>query len=240
MSGGAPTWNRGQSRTPSFTVTRPPLSLPCGKTSTATLSRTWKHESGVNLRIAATCVDSSNWSNVVYAFCRPRWGNRVWAVKGASDTDDKRAVWPVKWSKGVAKGLQLKVIGVNKAKQHVYARLMIEKPGPGFCHFPLGRSAEWYAQLTAEARKIKMTRGRQSVVWVKVRPRNEALDLRVYAYAAIQGVLDMGATFAGAADEIRQATEEAEASYVPARKVKGKRKAGDRLKGGRDFGSRLR
>jgi phage terminase large subunit GpA-like protein len=51
-------------------------------------------------------------------------------------------------------------------------------------HFPHDRDDEWFAQLTAEKLVTKYQRGFPIREWVKTRPRNEALDCRVYAMAA--------------------------------------------------------
>ena len=76
-------------------------------------------------------------------------------------------------------------VGSDTAKDLIYGRLKIEEPGPGFMHFPLGYDAEYFAQLTAEKVVVKYTRGFQTRVYVKARARNEALDCRIYAVAAL-------------------------------------------------------
>jgi len=62
--------------------------------------------------------------------------------------------------------------------------LRIQEPGAGYCHFPIERSDEYFKQLTAEKLVIRYVRGHAKRVWVKTRPRNEALDVRCYAMAA--------------------------------------------------------
>ncbi len=44
---------------------------------------------------------------------------------------------------------------------------------------------EYFKQLTAEKQMIRYHKGFPSRVWVKTRTRNEALDVRVYAMAAL-------------------------------------------------------
>ncbi len=66
----------------------------------------------------------------------------------------------------------------------LHRRLSIEAPGPGYLHFPVERDDEWFAQLTAEKLITKYQRGFPIREWIKSRPRNEALDCRVYAMAA--------------------------------------------------------
>ena len=65
------------------------------------------------------------------------------------------------------------------------ARLRIKEPGEGYCHFPTGRSEEYYRMLTSEKRVVKYYKGRPKNEWVKTRTRNEALDCRVYGTAAL-------------------------------------------------------
>jgi phage terminase large subunit GpA-like protein len=68
----------------------------------------------------------------------------------------------------------------------VFSRLRIAAPGPGFVHLPDWADEEYLAQLTAEKAIRKYVKGRGAVrEWIKVRERNEALDLEVYALAAL-------------------------------------------------------
>jgi phage terminase large subunit GpA-like protein len=49
----------------------------------------------------------------------------------------------------------------------------------------MGRSDEYFAQLTAEKLVTRYRKGYKRKEWVQTRPRNEALDCRVYAIAAL-------------------------------------------------------
>ncbi|MEY4055619.1 MAG: hypothetical protein RL519_954, partial [Pseudomonadota bacterium] len=60
------------------------------------------------------------------------------------------------------------------------------RPGPGFCHIPSDRGVEWYHQLTAEKLMTRYVKGFPVREWHQTRPRNEALDCRVYALAALK------------------------------------------------------
>ena len=57
--------------------------------------------------------------------------------------------------------------------------------GSGYMHFPIKYDDEYFAQLTAEKATVKYSRSFPHRVWVKTRARNEALDYRVYAMAAL-------------------------------------------------------
>lgn len=136
------------------------------------------------VRPAATCVDSGgHHTEQVYAFCRSRAGRRVYAVKGAAGAG--RTVWPRFATKG-KKGAKLYVLGVDAAKDAIYSRLRIERHGAGYCHLPKDRDSSWFDGLTSETVVKKYSRG-FPVREYKLRPgmRNEPLDCRVYAYAAL-------------------------------------------------------
>jgi len=81
-------------------------------------------------------------------------------------------------------------VGVDTTKELVYARLKIQTEGDGYCHFPDGRGEEFFRMLTAEKKMTKYFKGRPRAEWVKMRQRNEALDCRVYATAAL-GILNV-------------------------------------------------
>ena len=92
-------------------------------------------------------------------------------------------------SKGVlsASGtLNLFPVGTDTAKELIFARLKITDEGAGYCHFPIERSEEYFRMLTSEKKVTRYFKGRPRREWVKVRQRNEALDCRVYALAALQ------------------------------------------------------
>lgn len=79
------------------------------------------------------------------------------------------------------------IVGTHRIKDIVVGRLGIDAPGPGYCHFPLGRGNEWFDQLTAERKVVRYEKGRAKIEWVKdAEKRNEALDCRVYAFAALR------------------------------------------------------
>jgi len=73
-------------------------------------------------------------------------------------------------------------------------------------HFPM-YDEDYFLMLTAERPTIKYRKGFPVRSYEKIRDRNEALDVRVYAYAAFYSLnanmLDIRATFLEAADEER-------------------------------------
>ncbi len=86
-------------------------------------------------------------------------------------------------------GYRPTIIGVNAAKWAVQQQLLVDVPGPRYCHFPIGRPDNWYHQLTSEELLIEQKDGVERRNWkLKKRMLNEALDCRVYAYAALHGL----------------------------------------------------
>lgn len=135
--------------------------------------------------ILAVGIDSGgHYTQQVYEFCK-RYGtsNRWFCLKGSSLTGS-----PIIANRGT-KSNKAKVtlfsVGTDTCKELIYSRLKISNPGPGYCHFPMTYDEEYFEQLTAEKRVTKYTNGHPKQVWVKTRPRNEKLDCRVYALAAL-------------------------------------------------------
>jgi phage terminase large subunit GpA-like protein len=140
---------------------------------------------GRELPISCAAVDTGgHYTAAASAFCKPRFRRRVYAIKGRGGQG--HPVWPKRASKNNKARVNLFLVGVDAAKDMVIARLKTREPGPGYCHFPAGRDAEYFKQFTAEKVKTKHVKGFPVRVYEKdPGKRNEALDLRVYAYAAL-------------------------------------------------------
>lgn len=151
------------------------------------IRRRWKHESGVELSVSHALIDSggSN-TSAVYAYCKRHKGDRIYPIKGKGG--DGLPIIGQRQRTRTAKSktpVDLFIVGTDNAKHVIHRRLRITEPGPGFCHFPAGRDPEWFRQLTAEKCVTKFIRGFPKREWVKADGRrNEALDCRVYAFAA--------------------------------------------------------
>ena len=147
------------------------------------LKTTFETEDGRELPIRATCVDSGgHHTQAVYQFCKPRYGRRIFAIKGVGGEGKAIVGRP---SKNNHIKCPLFPIGVDTAKETIYARLQIRDEGAGYIHFPDTLDEEYFLQLTAEKVVKKYHKGFYKREWVKTRKRNEALDTFVYAYAAL-------------------------------------------------------
>ncbi len=144
-------------------------------------------ENGLSLSARACCVDSGYQTAVVTRFCGERYSRKVWAVKGRSGP---HPVWPKRVNRQRGQYPPPFIVGVDSAKENVYARLKLIDPGPGFCHFSTEWDKDRFEQLTAEVRIPDYTGPAPKFVWRKkvAGSRNEALDCRTYAYAALCGL----------------------------------------------------
>ncbi len=147
------------------------------------LQTKYVHPTHGEMILRSTCVDSGgHYTQQVYNYCRSRAGRKVFAIKGVGGEGKPIAGKPTKNNIGK---INLFPVGTDTTKELIYSRLKIQTPGEGYCHFPSGRSAEYYLMLTAEKKVTKYFKGRPKREWVKIRTRNEALDCRVYATAAL-------------------------------------------------------
>jgi len=148
----------------------------------AYLAQKFERENSAALNIRCACIDSGgHYTQAVYNFVKAREGRRIFAIKGVGGEGKPIVGRPSKNNIGK---VRLFPVGVDTAKELVYSRLKISKPGPGYCHFPDRYDEEYFSQLTAEQIVVRFSKGFRRREWKKIRARNEALDLRVYALAA--------------------------------------------------------
>ena len=152
------------------------------------LAQRFEREDEKEMIVRAACIDSGgHHTNSVYQYVRPREGNRIFAIKGIGGQGKPLVGKPGRNNIGKIK---LFPIGVDAAKDLLFSRMRIKEPGPGYMHFPMSRNDEYFRQLTAEKLVTRYHKGFARREWVKVRPRNEALDVRVYAMGAL-GILNL-------------------------------------------------
>jgi phage terminase large subunit GpA-like protein len=141
-------------------------------------------------QIAATCVDSGgHHTSRVYDYCKTRRKDRIFAIKGRGGEGVPIVSNPMKRVSGREKRkVDLYHVGVDGVKLTIMRRLQLKEPGaPGYCRFPEDRDEDYFKQLTSEKLVTRYKQGQATRSWVKPdRARNEALDCRVYAYAALK------------------------------------------------------
>jgi phage terminase large subunit GpA-like protein len=158
------------------------------------LAQTYRHETGAMLRIEAACVDTGGTGGMTaaaYDWLRGKTGRRIFGIKGLGGWGVPIVEKPHRKQTGKkrSKFTDLFRVGVDEAKLVVMRRLATQKPGPGYCHFPLADAwdQEFFKQMTAERLVVRYVKGQPVREWHKNdRDRNEKLDCRVYAYAALK------------------------------------------------------
>lgn len=187
----------------------------------ATLDRAWRHPllgTSERLHVQAMTVDSGgHHAAAVLEFAYLHRGRNVWAIRGASSIQGKRRpAWPTKPGKG-KKNRDVYTLNVDTLKDRLHAHLQRTAPGAGYCHFSTACDEAYFKQLTAERRVTKYRRGEAFHVWTKPEHRrNEALDVRVYNYAALLGWRKRGFRVQRAIDALRQRREARRAPAAPA------------------------
>ncbi len=136
----------------------------------------------VPLKITIALVDSGFRTKEVYAWVKRRQFRRIYASKGSSEAGKPIIGRP---SINNVQRIKLFPIGTDTAKATLYARLKKVDVGAGYLHFPMQYDNEYFLQLTAEKKVTTFRKGFASTEWVKVRTRNEALDLTVLNMAAL-------------------------------------------------------
>lgn len=155
------------------------------------LSQPFQHESGAMLPISATCVDTggtSGMTQAAYDWLKGKTGRRIFGIKGVGGWGRPIVEKPQRRQSGKkARKIDLFLVGTDEAKLVTQRRLAIVRPGPNYMHFPHDRDGEWFKQLTAERLNVRYVKGQPVREWIKPdRARNEALDCRNYAYAALK------------------------------------------------------
>lgn len=165
-----------------FTLNGDPSSPAVWQDLDSVLFDEYEREDGESMSIKATAIDTGgHHTQSVYRYVKAREMRRVFGIKGVGGEGRPLVGRPSKNNIGK---VRLFPVGSDTAKELVYGRLKIQEPGPGYCHFPDHYVEEYFKQLTAEKLVTKYVRGHSKRIWVKSRPRNEALDVRCYALAA--------------------------------------------------------
>jgi len=152
------------------------------------LLKNFRYSDGCGLTIACTCVDCGYKTTEVYDFCKPREHRRVFAIKGVEGFGKIFIGNPTRRNR---KNTPMFPLGVDTGKELLFSRLKIEHEGPGYCHFPResdrGYGEQYFKGLTSERLVTRYNKGKKRLIWEK-RPgaRNEPLDLRNYATAAME------------------------------------------------------
>jgi len=153
------------------------------------LDTEFTYANGQKIKIICTCIDTGgNHTMSTYGFIKPREIKRIFGVKGGSVEGKPFITRPTKTNKGQ---ISLFVLNTDTGKETIMARLKIDLPGPRYMHFPdnveRGYDETYFKGLTAEVKITTFEKGVRKTKWVVTgTKRNEPLDIRNYAYAALK------------------------------------------------------
>lgn len=146
----------------------------------------YSHASGYPLRITATAIDSGgHHTGEVYEFARRHGRRNVFAIRGVSGRErhikNGAVQVDINWRGQKRKnGVILWHVGTNLAKDLLYSRLQLTKPGPGYVHFSADLPEEFFRQMAGEARAERVGVGGRESRWTPLRKRVEVWDCTVY------------------------------------------------------------
>jgi phage terminase large subunit GpA-like protein len=160
------------------------------------ISHVYRFASGVGLRISLTFVDEGgHFTQDVRLRCSARLRRNMFAIAGSNRHDDPYTA-PPKKQKIVIDGKVVGMcwqyrIGVDAGKQIITDNLRVQTPGSRYSHFPRrdDYGPAYFTGLLSERLEYN-TKKKQPWEWVKLpgHERNEALDCRNYALAAVRAL----------------------------------------------------
>jgi phage terminase large subunit GpA-like protein len=146
------------------------------------LGQIFRHPLYGDMSIRAACIDTGgHYTQETYRYVKGR--SRIYGIKGVPGVGKPVVGNPSRNNLGK---IPLFPVGVHTAKELVYSRLKSQEGDAGYCHFPMERDEAYFQQLTAEELVTRYHKGFKRTEYVKIRSRNEALDNRVYATAALE------------------------------------------------------
>jgi phage terminase large subunit GpA-like protein len=187
---------------------------------------TFPREDGLELKIERTFIDMGHKDRRVLAFCQPRLSRGVYPCRGVNRIGlNPPPLLPAKPSRNNKARIPHWNVGVTVAKTAIYDRLLLPPGEARSMHFPIGEGygADYFKQLTAEKRKRKFQFGRPYYIFEKENNavRNEALDVTVYALAALNSLAPISWNkLAANLKKQAQATQRAKAAQMTAEEMK--------------------
>lgn len=151
---------------------------------------TYSHAKGYTLRISGGSIDSSDGqtNDAVYQYVRTRKKRlqKLLALKGSQTIDAEILTAPrkidlnQKATKASKYGLQVYIVGTNKAKDLLAERLKLTGHGPGRMHTYKGVRADYHVQMCGEVKAPSRKHSGKKVWQQKAGAAIEAWDCETY------------------------------------------------------------
>ena len=180
------------------------------KTLLHELTREYVHESGRKLRIRASMIDAGDQSTSVQRFVAGKEGMGIYALMG---TDSRQKQTLRRAARRNKHRVRLWTVDTFELKKILSRRLKINEPGPRYMHMcprtKTGADAEYFAQFGAMGWRRRRIGGRMVLAPYQIGERDEAIDLEVYALAALYSLGDpLVKRLGDMADKLREPIEE--------------------------------
>lgn len=163
------------------------------------IQRPYTYANGIRVPVVCTVIDMGGHApDQVCTYAKSRQGWNVWAIRGVGGAG--KLLLHSTFKSKVASATVFN-LAVDTGKDEVVARLQVNEPGPGYCHFPRGAAmdytgayesvrgydARYFAGLTAEKKvSVRVKGGFHRYEWQKQPGQaNEPFDLAVYNIAAL-------------------------------------------------------
>ncbi len=130
--------------------------------------------------VSYVAIDSNYRSTTIAQFALTLGRTGVFCIRGRAysrSTNDKP------YTK-MKKGWNHYTLDVDYYKEQVFSLLQVEQYGDGYCHFSLPHNNKFYFEMLTAEEKQEAT-NQKGFKFEKTKDRNEALDCRVYAMAAL-------------------------------------------------------
>lgn len=207
------------------------------------LEATYARPDGKDLPIRLTAVDTGGHRTMqAYRFVERHGAQRVIAIKGLAKADEgehEPICGPRTPPEARARGAHRRRCGLHmvntwRAKSVLLATAAVSEPGPRYMHVPQApwMTRELASQIVAseQLRQVAMKNGVRKLEWVKLRQRNEGLDMLVYAYAAMHAMGGPSTLTASVRPKPKPAPAEKAKPAPPRRRRGGPRLRPDRLR----------
>lgn len=156
------------------------------------LEKKFYYKDGSYLKIKMTFIDTGgHYTQSTYDYLHGKEHRGIYGIKGDNTSRKGYIIRSSIVNKTKNKPVLLVRLGVNDLKVLLFERLEKIKGEFGYCYFPSdptrGYDSEYFKGLYSERKVITVNRyGYKQVNWEKIRKRNEPLDVRNYATAALK------------------------------------------------------
>lgn len=153
------------------------------------LDKEFSYQNGEKIKILCTCIDTGgHYTQESYQFIKPREFRRIFGIKGKGGDG---MAFVSKPSRTNRMQISLFTLAVNTGKETILSSLKVQDVGSRYMHFPKnverGYDESYFKGLTSEVKTTIWEKGVKKTIWKVIgTKRNEPLDLRNYAYAALK------------------------------------------------------